>query len=157
MNSIVMDLKSGDNEYLHRDFHISGDIGLEYVGMNYGDNGVREYLVQFTKAYYKPLFDMYKKDGLSALLEYQRKLYEKEKMPDVFHADLEEDSLTIIIDKCPAVEFMKAQGRIPSKWHKELTNTVNMTIADELDLGYCLEYYNEEDGACKYRYFMRKF
>ena len=30
---------------------------------------------------------------------------------------------------------MKAQGRIPSKWHKELTNTVNMTIADELDLG----------------------
>ena len=32
-----------------------------------------------------------------------------------------------------------------------------MAIADELGLGFSLEYYNEEDGACKYRYFKRSF
>ena len=152
-----MDIKAADNEYLHKDFHISADNGLEYVGMKYGDNGVREYLTRYARAFYKPLFDAYKKEGLKALKEQQQKLYEAEKMPEVFHADLTEDCLTVTIDRCPAVTFLRSRGKAPSKWYIELTRTVNMAIADELDLGFSLEYYHEEDGSCKYRYFVRSF
>lgn len=157
MEKIVMDIKAADNEYLHKDFHISADNGLEYVGMKYGDNGVREYLTRYARAFYHPLFEAYKKEGLKALKDHQQKLYEAEKMPEVFHAELTDDCLTVTVDKCPAVTFMKSRGKTPSKWYRELTNTVNMAIADELDLGFSLEYYNEEDGSCKYRYFLRSF
>ena len=157
MENLVMDIKADDNKYLHKDFHVTGDNGLMYVGQKYGDNGVREYLYKFTKAFYKPLFDAYKKDGLKALMEHQQKLYEAEEMPEVFHAELTEDRLTVTVDKCPAVTFMKEHNYTPSRWYIELTRTVNMAIADELDLGFSLEYYHEEDGACKYSYFRRAF
>ena len=158
MENLVMDITAEDNKYLHRDFHVTGDNGLMYVGMKYGDNGVREYLEQFTKAFYKPLFEKFKKDGLQALLDHQKNLYEQEEMPEVFHAELEGDeSLTVTVDKCPAVTFMKEHNYTPSRWYIELTRTVNMVIADELDLGFSLEYYHEEDGACRYRFFRRSF
>ena len=157
MDKLVMDIRPGDNKYLHRDFHVTGDNGLKYVGERYGDNGVREYLTTFAKAYYKPLFEAYRKEGLQALLDQQKKLYEDEEMPEVFHAELTEDSLTVTVDRCPAVTFMRSHGYEPSRWYIEMTRTVNMVIADELDLGFTLEYYNEEDGACKYRYFRRAF
>ena len=37
----VMDRRAADNKYLHRDFHVSGDLGIQYVGERYGDNGVK--------------------------------------------------------------------------------------------------------------------
>ena len=157
MENLVMDIKAEDNEYLHKDFHISGDNGLLYVGQMYGDNGVREYLYQFTKAFYVPMFEAYKTEGLKALMDHQQKLYEAEKMPEVFHAELTDDTLTVTIDRCPGVTFMKSHGYTPSKWYIELTRTVGMAVADELDLGFSLEYYNEEDGACRYKYFKRAF
>ena len=157
MDNLVMDITAEDNKYLHKDFHVTADNGLMYVGRKYGDNGVREYLYRFAKAFYKPLFDAFKENGLKALMEHQQKLYEEEEMPDVFHAELTEDCLTVTIDKCPAVTFMKEHGYTPSKWYIEMTRTVNMAIADELDLGFSLEYYNEENGACKYSYFRRSF
>lgn len=152
-----MDIKAGDNKYLHKDFHVTGDNGLMYVGQMYGDNGVREYLTQFTKAFYVPLFERYKEVDLTALMEHQKHLYEEEEMPEVFHYELSDERLTITVDKCPGVTFMKEHGYTPSKWYIELTRTVNMVIADELDLGFSLEYYNEEDGACKYSFFRRAF
>ena len=47
---LVIDKNAADNEYFHRDFHISGDRGVRYVGENYGDDAVIEYLEKFTKA-----------------------------------------------------------------------------------------------------------
>ena len=157
MEKIVMDITAEDNKYLHKDFHVTGDNGLVYVGKMYGDNGVREYLEQFTKAFYVPLFKAYEEKGLKAIRDYQQDLYEKEEMPEVFHAELTDNDLTIVIDRCPAVTFMKEHNYTPSRWYIELTRTVNMVIADVLDLGFSLEYYNEEDGACKYRFFRRAF
>jgi hypothetical protein len=42
-----MDRRAADNNTLHRDFHVSTDVGVSYVGELYGDNGVREYLTVF--------------------------------------------------------------------------------------------------------------
>ena len=52
---LVMERKASDNKYLHRDFHISADNGIEYVGKKYGDEGVKEFLSDFARSYFQLL------------------------------------------------------------------------------------------------------
>ncbi|MBQ9843796.1 MAG: hypothetical protein IJO31_06545 [Oscillospiraceae bacterium] len=153
----IMDVRASDNKYLHRDFHMSGDCGLRYVGENYGDNGVKEYLRTFATAYYKPLIEDFKARGLVALMEQQQKLYETEEMPEAFHAELSDNDLVVTVDRCPAITYFRKQDYAPSPWYIELTRTVNETIADLCDLGFSLISYDEQTGAAKYRYFRRSF
>ena len=151
----VMDVRASDNKYLHRDFHASADIGLRYIGEKYGDNGVREYLQTFARAYYRPLVTAVKERGLIALKEQIEKVYDVEEMPEVVHTCLSEHELVVTIDRCPAVTFFNQTGHNTSKWYIELTRTVNETIADQCDLGFELKAYAEETGAAHYRFFKR--
>ena len=45
----IMRRTASDNEYLHKDFHASMNIGLEFLRKNYGKEGVIDYLKTFTK------------------------------------------------------------------------------------------------------------
>ena len=51
----VMDRKASDNKYLHKDFHVTLDIGIDYIGKHYGEDAVKEYLIRFADAYYRPM------------------------------------------------------------------------------------------------------
>jgi len=55
MEKLFIDRKASDNKYLHRDFHVSADNGITYVGKKYGDEAVKEYLTQYAKSFYKLL------------------------------------------------------------------------------------------------------
>jgi hypothetical protein len=153
----VMDRKAADNKYLHRDFHVSGDIGVAYVGEKYGDNGVREYLRTFAERYYSPLVRQIKERGLQALEEQIRSVYDTEEAPDAVSTCLTEGELRVDISYCPAVRFMKSTGHEPSKWYVELTRTVNETIADNAGLGFEMYGYDPKDGSTSYRFFRRSF
>jgi hypothetical protein len=50
----VMRRKASDNDYLHRDFHLTLNMGIEYLREKFGDEAVGEYLEQF----YEYEFDM---------------------------------------------------------------------------------------------------
>ena len=153
----IMERKASDNKYLHRDFHISADIGLSYVGEKYGDNGVREYLTLFAQAYYKPLADAIKAHGLAAMKDHIERIYEIEEASDALAMVLSDDCLNVEISYCPAIRFMKSKGHTPSLWYVEATRTVNATIADMADIGFSLLSYNEDNGAAAYRFFRRSF
>ena len=147
---LVMDVKASDNEYFHRDFHISGKRGLEYVGEKYGDAAVSEYLTRFARAYYAPLAEDVKKQGLLALREHIESIYEAEKARDCVSCELCDNMLTVTVSECPGVKYIKESGNEPTKWYIELTNTVNKAIADMCGLAFELLCYNEENGAAKY-------
>lgn len=153
----VMDRKAADNKYLHRDFHVSGDVGVSYVGRLYGDNGVREYLTTFATRFYAPLAERVRAEGLKPLEEHILGIYEIEEASDAVSTTRTDDELRVRVSYCPAVRFMKAAGHTPSKWYVELTRTVNMTIADQAGLGFEMISYREEDGAAEYRFFRRSF
>lgn len=153
----VMDRRAADNKYLHRDFHISTDVGVSYVGELYGDNGVREYLTVFATRYYSPLVEKTKTIGLKALEDHILNIYEIEEASDAVVTELTENELRVKIAYCPGVKFMKAKGRTPSQWYIELTRTVNMVIADNAGLGFELISYDEDTGAAEYRFFRRSF
>ncbi|NLJ41280.1 MAG: hypothetical protein GX352_06710 [Clostridiales bacterium] len=153
----VMDRRAADNKYLHRDFHVSGDLGIEYVGKRFGDNGVKEYLRRFATAFYSPLVEDIKERGLVALKEHIENIYEIEEAPEVLKTTLEEEELLVEVSQCPAIAYMKSIDYTPSKWYIEQTRTVNETIADNADLGFELISYDDETGKTAYRFFRRCF
>jgi len=153
----VIDRKAADNKYLHRDFHISGDIGLAYVGVHYGDNGVLEYLRTFAARHYAPLVAKIKEAGLSALRDQILGIYEIEEASGSVKTTLSDDELFVEVSECPGVKYMKDHGHEPSKWYIELTRAVNGQIADDAGLGFELIHYDPQNGAASYRFFRRSF
>ena len=48
---------------------------------------------------------------------------------------------------------MKEVGYTPSKWYKDLTETVNRVIAKNSGFGFEMISYSEENGKAEYRFF----
>ena len=156
MEKLHIERKAADNKYLHKDFHVTADIGITYVGENYGDNAVKEYLTQYAKSFYKLLAEEVKKNGLKPLEENFINVYKKEEWTEYLHTELTENELKVKIDKCPAVTFMRSIGHTPSKWYKETTYTVYRALADICELDFNVNYYNEEDGSTEFEFTRRK-
>ena len=149
---LEMDRVASDNKYLHKDFHVSADIGIKYVGENYGDHAVKEYLEKYALSFYKLLAEEVQKNGLKVLADNFNSVYEKEEWLEYLHLDCSNDVLKVKVDKCPAVTFMKSTGYMPSKWYKETTYTVYKKLAEMCGLGFTVNYYNEEDGSTEFEF-----
>ena len=156
MARLHIERKASDNKYLHRDFFESGDIGIIYVGENFGDAGVKEYLTQYAQSFYKLLVQKVLSNGLVELKKYFEEVYEKEEWSKYLHTNFDDDQLTICVDKCPAVTYMKSIGHTPSKWYRETVYTVYRVLADMCQLDFIVEYYDEEDGKMKIIFIRRK-
>lgn len=153
MKKLIIERKSSDNKYLHRDFFVSGDIGISYVGNKYGDQAVVEYLIQYTKNYYSKLAERVLEKGFVELENYFKEIFEKEERLEFLRTKSEKDKLTITIEKCPAVTYMKSVGHQPSKWYRETTYTVYGELAKMCGFNFKVEYYNEQDGSSKFCFF----
>ena len=65
----VMERKASDNKYLHKDFHVSLDIGIDYIGKQFGPEAIDAYLTQYAKAFYQPM-------TLKELQQYFERIYQ---------------------------------------------------------------------------------
>ena len=97
-----------------------------------------------------------KKNGFEPLKKYFVELFEKEEYSEYLHTELSDETLKIIIDKCPAVVYMKSEGHTPSKWYKETTYTTYKVLADMCNLDFKVKYYNDEDGSTEFTFIRRK-
>ena len=147
--AIVVDMKSEDNKYLHRDFHLLGDNALKYCAESFGKAELIKFLQTFTKNYYAPLIEQIRKNGIPILKEWFESKYEIEEAAEVLHINMTKDSLSVTVDKCPAIEYMHSLGKKPSKYYIEETRTVYETIANECGYRFELEYYDKL-GATKF-------
>ena len=148
---VVIDMKTEDNKYLHRDFHLLGDLALKYCGEQYGTEGVIDFVSEFAKNYYSPKIEEFKKIGLKAVKEWFEKIYEIEESSDVLDCKLQDGTLTVTISKCPVIEYMRSLGQKPSEYYIEQTRTLYDVIAKESGLEFNLEYYNQ-DGAARFTF-----
>lgn len=155
-NTEIMDRRAAQNEYFHRDFHSSMNMGIEYLGTNYGTNEVREYLSQYTINVYDKLIADIKARGLVAIEEKIKDTYHKEKAEDALETELTNTSLKVKVNYCPAVKHLKATGRVVSKWYKYTTQIVMETLAESTDFGFETKYYDEENGASEYVFFCKE-
>ena len=152
----VIDVKAEDNTYLHKDFHISGDLALTYCGDNYGENCVRSFLTNYANSYYAPQIADIQARGLVALQQWLERVYAIEEASHLLHTKLEGDVLEVTVDRSPAIAFMYEAGQKPGKYYIEQTRTVYSAIADACDLGFTMDYY-KEDGATAFRFFVRHY
>ena len=76
-NTEIMDRKASQNEYFHREFHSIMNMGIDYIGENYGKEAVVEYLTRFTRNVYGSVIEAAKQNGLAALREKIQDTYQK--------------------------------------------------------------------------------
>lgn len=150
---IVLDMKSEDNKYLHRDFHILGDNALKYCGDKFGEDAVVAFLRDYVKYYYAPVIEKIKSEGLSAIKNWIEKIYDTEEAAELLHTELLDRQLIVIVDKSPVIEYMHMLGQEPSEYYIEETRTFYDEIAKASGYLFELEYYNV-DGAAKFSFVM---
>ena len=143
----VVDLKSEDNKYLHRDFHLLGDNALKYCGDNFGSSEVISFLRDFTKTYYAPIIEKIKREGLSAAKAWLERTYELEEASALLHTEMTDSTLSVTVERCPAIEYMRSLGKEPSEYFIEETRTVYATIAEEARLSFKLISYGTDGEA----------
>jgi hypothetical protein len=146
--------KASDNRYLHKDFHIAFNYGLDYLVKNLGQEAVKEYLTQFTQTYYAPLKKAIKKIGLVALKEHYEKIYRIENANYQMHYS--EDELIIHLIASPAVMHVKSNGHPVSSLFRESVSTVNSVICQDTAYDCEMLAYHEENGAYCLRFFRRQ-
>ena len=146
--------KAADNEYLHKDFHGAMSCGIQYLQDTFGPEAVIEYLQQFTDAYHAPLKQRLIDEGLSALAEYTRGIYEIE--GGAIEIDLDDDEMVLRVAACPAVMHMKEHGyRIADMW-VETTRTVNQRLCEGTPYAFELLEHDEETGRSVQRFYRRQ-
>ena len=149
----IMRQKATDNTYLHKDFHIAFNYGLDYLHKNFGEDAVREYLTQFASDYYSPLKSAIRDKGLLAIKEHYEKIYEIEGAR--FDISFAQDELIIHLLASPAVMHIKAEGQYVSELFRESVATVNKTICQDTPYDIELLEYHEGNGAYRMRFFRR--
>ncbi len=145
--------KTSDNKYLHRDFHLSQNLLMDYIYCNFGENALTGYLEQFTEAYFQPVKRRLQTGDLNALLDYFTDLYQKEEWPVKITSG--ENSLVIEQESCPAISYIRARGSKPCPGYRETYHTIYKTLCRDTPFEYILEYFDNETGACR-QMFIRK-
>ncbi|MDD4437886.1 MAG: hypothetical protein PHS04_07635 [Tissierellia bacterium] len=153
-NFKTMSRKSADNKYMHKDFHQSLNLLMDYIYTNFGKENLIRYLQQYTIAYHQPLHESLKEGNFKALTSYFSDLYEKEEWPLTIRQ--EEDYLEIEQDECPGINHIKSLGKVPTTFYSETYRTVYSTLCDGTPFEYTLLFFDEETGACKQIFTKRK-
>lgn len=143
----VMKRTASDNKYLHRGFHQTLNLLMDYIYENFGINNLITYLEQFTLEYHKSLHDQLNEGNIHALVSYLHDIYEKEEWPVVIrqgggYVEIEQEA-------CPGITHIKSMGKTPCPLYVETYRTVYSTLCSDTPFEYKLDYFDDETGACK--------
>ena len=148
----IMDRKAAQNEYFHRDFHISMNKGIQYLGDTYGEDEVKAYLRRYTLRVHAALIERIKKEGLAPLEGMIRQTYRLEKAEDVLQTELTDGRLTVCVSECPAVTHLRRKNIEPARQFSMTTTEVMKTLALESGLSFVMDDYNAQTGAVHYHF-----
>jgi len=151
-NTEILEIRAAENEYFHKDFHSSMNMGIHYVGENYGLEAVREYLTQYTNNVYKTVMADMQVCGLAALEDKIKDTYEKEKASEVLKTEMTADALYVTVAECPAVKHLHSTGRDVSPWYRYTTEVVMEVLAASAGFAFVMDSYDEATGAASYHF-----
>lgn len=150
---LIMKRSASDNKYLHKDFHQSMNILMDYIFRNFGEDNLVRYLIQYTRAFHQPLHKLLERGEIKYLVSYFTDIYEKEEWP--VKMIIREGYLEIEQEGCPGISHIKSLGKTPTPLYIETYRTVYSTLCEGTPIEYSLVYFNHETGACK-QVFKRK-
>lgn len=148
----VMEIKPSDHEYFHPDFHSSLNMGIHYVGENFGLEELRSYLTRYTNNVHIKTFRDMENRGILALEALILDTYEKEKCPDAVKTTLDQTGLLVEIAYCPAVRHLRKTGRTVSPWYRYSTEVVMAVMAQKCGYRFVMDAYDDATGKASYRF-----
>ena len=151
-NTETLEVKAGEHEYFHPDFHSSMNMGIRYVGETHGTDAVKAYLKRYTKNVYVKVIADAKERGLAAIENKIRDTYKLEKSNDAIEIQNDGNALTVKVAYCPAVRHLRKTGRNVCEWFPLSTETVMETIAEEIGFDFAMISYDNETGAAEYTF-----
>lgn len=151
-DTLVMHRNAADNEYFHMDFHSSLNNGIEYLGSNYGEAVLTDFLTTYTENVYKKVIADIKARGLKAIADKISDTYKTEKNENVLKIAETNNGFTVEIDYCPAVKHLRTTGRTVSQFFKYSTSVVMETLAKYANASFNMEFYDDETGKTKYTF-----
>lgn len=151
-NTEVLDIKPGDHEYFHPDFHSSLNMGIHYMGENFGLDELRAYLTRYTKNVYVKVFADIENRGLAAVEDMILDTYAKEKCPDAVKTTLDENGLLVEVAYCPAVKHLVKTGRTVTPWFRYTTEVVMEVFAEKCGYTFVMDTYDDATGKAVYRF-----
>jgi hypothetical protein len=154
MSKQIITQKASDNPYFHKDFHIAFNYGIEYIHKKFGEEAVREYLIQFARALYIPLMKAIGEEGLVAVKDHYERIYKIEGAD--FDMKYSKDELIIRLSSSPAVMYIKSKGYVVSQLFNETVDTVNKTICENSRYAFEMSEYKEENGAYVLRFYKKQ-
>ncbi|MCD6350732.1 MAG: hypothetical protein J7M26_01325 [Armatimonadetes bacterium] len=155
MGKLVMRRSAADNVYLHKDFHGALSAGLQYLEDHYGPEAVREYLRDFTLAYFAPLRERLAQEGLSALKTHFEEMYALEGGEVSVRLAEDGSELTITVHSCPAIKHMREHNYAIADSFFETTRTVNEALCEGTEFAAELVECQCGEGRCVQRFFRR--
>lgn len=151
-NTIVATFSSDGKEYFHPDFHSSLNMGVEYLGITYGEEAIKDFLRKYTKAVYRKVIDSSRQKGLTVLQEMILDTYKREHALDAIAVDLDDNVLSVQIHYCPAVHHLTKTGRTVTHWFSLTTSVVMETIATECGYHFDMGTYDPETGKTSFQF-----
>ena len=151
-DTFILEYTSGNLEYFHPDFHSSMNMGVEYLGITYGEESVKDYLTQYTKAVYRKNINKIREEGMAALQAMILDTYEKEHAPEAVETKLQDGTLEVTVHWCPAVRHLRKTGREVSRWYPCTTSVVMQTLARECGFAFEMGAYDAETGKTSYSF-----
>lgn len=151
-DTLIMERKASDNEYFHRDFHSSMNMGIEYVGRKFGREAVKDFLTQYTEHVYCKVIEEIGTGGLDVIERKIRDTYQKEHAEDALSIMRTEQLLKVVIRYCPAVKHLHETGREVSSWYRYTTEDVMEVLAEKGGYSFTMESYDEDTGASSYSF-----
>ena len=145
----LIDRKSNENKYLHRDFHLILNRAIQHIGTVYGEEGVQEYIKRYAHKYFGAM-------TMTEIKSYLTEVYQREEADDLIQISLNHDTLSIKISMCPAIRYIKEKGDIPCEYYKHTVSTLYMTIAEISNLKFNLDYYEQDNGAASFSFSRNK-
>ena len=153
MQKEILTRKASDNRYLHKDFHIALNYGIDYLHKKFGEGSVTEYLKQFANSFYAPLKKSLNERGLIAIKEHYEEIYKIEGAE--FNIEFSQRELIIHVLASPAVTHIKANGHLVSELFHETITIINRTICRDTPFEFELLEYNKENGSSIQRFYKR--
>ena len=124
------------------------------IEKKFGPDAVREYLRDFARSFYVPVKQQLLDFGLIALKERFEKIYRHE--GGSFSIDFAEDEMTVKVDACPGVTFMRKNKLVVSALWNETYRTTYETICEGTPFAGELLEYDEQTGRSVMRFWRRK-
>ena len=146
-------LRYQENNELHRDFHRTTDMSLDYVAENYGESAVKEILRKTGHDVYKSIREKLAKGDPSELIEHLTWFFHREGAE--FNLSVRENEIRFEVLECPAHKYIKNSGLKISTRSCLQTSEVNAGMCEgtpwtssveHIDEDHCVQIFRKEAG-----------